>query len=73
MIRQAMEEYRKLPMLEKIALMVKSGLLTEELADRARKKLAEIAAAEAAATSAGPPAEGGPRGVEDLASVPQAG
>jgi len=70
-IRKASRALDKSTDLEQIAVMVKAGVMTEEGADRARQKLAEIAEAEAAA--AGPAAEGGPRGDGVGASIPQAG
>ena len=43
-IRKARKFLRAMPRLKQIELMVKAGVMTEEQAEQARKKLAEIEA-----------------------------
>jgi ribosomal protein S20 len=43
-IRKARKFLQKLPKVKRIDLMVKAGVMTEEQADRAKKKLAEMEA-----------------------------
>ena len=43
-IRKARKFLKKLPKVKRIDLMVKAGVMTEEQADRAKKKLAEMEA-----------------------------
>jgi hypothetical protein len=45
-IREARKHMKKMPMERKIDLMVEAGLFTVEQGERAKKKLAEMAAAE---------------------------
>lgn len=47
-IRKAMEHFRQLPKERRIDLMVEAKLLTAEQAERAKKKWAEMQAAQAA-------------------------